>query len=76
MNSTTKKSNKYTNNKITNAHNANKKITSNNDANKEIINANNSNEKSTNGNSANNNSTNTIKKSSITIRLKRPHVIY
>ena len=32
--------------------------------------------RSTNGNSANNNSTNTIKKSSITIRLKRPHVIY
>ena len=55
-----------------------KNITSNNDANKEIINANNANEKSTNGNSANNNSTNTIKKSSITItiRLKRPHVIY
>ena len=32
--------------------------------------------RSTNGNSANNNSTNTIKKNSITIRLKRPHVIY
>ena len=34
------------------------------------------NEKSSNGNSANNNSINTIKKSSIAIRLKRPHVIY
>ena len=32
--------------------------------------------KSANGNSANNNSINTIKKSSITIRLKRPYVIY
>ena len=50
-----------------------KKITN---ANEKIINANNANEKSTNGNNANNNSTNTIKKSSITIRLKRPHVIY
>ena len=39
-------------------------------------NTNNANEKSTNGNSANNNCTSTIKKSSITIRLKRPHVIY
>ena len=86
MNSTTKKSNKYTNKKITNANNANnkitnankanEKITNANNANKKIINANNANEKSTNGNNANNNSTNTIKKSSITIRLKRPHVIY
>ena len=106
MNSTTKKSNKYTNKKITNANNANnkiinannadekntnaknidkkitnanntnEKITNANNANKKIINTNNANEKSTNGNSANNNSTNTIKKSSITIRLKRPHVIY
>ena len=41
-----------------------------------MINANNANEKNTNGNSANNNSTNTIIKSLITIRLKRPHVIY
>ena len=32
--------------------------------------------KGTNGNSANNNGTNTIKKSLITIRLKRPYVIY
>ena len=101
MSSTTKKSNKYTNKKITIANNANKKITNANNtnayninkkitntnntnekitnannANKKIINTNNANEKSTNGNSANNNSTNTIKKSSITIRLKRPHVIY
>ena len=86
MDSTTKKSNKHTNKKITNANNtnnkitnankANEKITNANNANKKIINANNANEKSTNGNNANNNSTNTIKKSSITIRLKRPHVIY
>ena len=103
MNQTTKKSNKYTNKKITNANNANNKITNANEKNtnanntnkkitaanstnekitnansinKKIINVNNANEKSTNGNNANNNSTNTIKKSSITIRLKRPHVIY
>ena len=101
MSSTAKKSNKYTNKKITiannannkitnanntnanninkkitNTNNTNEKITNTNNANKKIINTNNANEKSTNGNSANNNSTNTIKKSSITIRLKRPHVIY
>ena len=88
MNSTTKKPNKSTNankkitnandanEKLTNANNTNKKITSNNNANEKVINANNANEKSTNGNNANNNSTNTIKKSSIKIRLKRPHVIY
>ena len=91
VNSTTKKTNKHTNanstnKKITNANttnknitndnNANEKITSANNANKKIIDANNANEKSTDGNSANNSSTNTIKKSSITIRLKRPHVIY
>ena len=40
MNSTTKKSNKYTNKKITNANNANNKITNANSANKEITNAN------------------------------------
>ena len=96
MNSTTKKSNKYANIKITNANNANNKITNANEkntnanntnkkityannannANKEISDANNANEKRINGNSANNNSANNIKKSSITIRLKRPHVIY
>ena len=71
------------NDKITSANSANEKITNANDkitnansANKKITNANNANEKSTDGNNANNNSTNTIKKSSITIRLKRPHVIY
>ena len=64
------------NKKITNANNTNEKITNANNANKKIINTNNANEKSTNGNSANNNSTNAIKKSPITIRLKRPHVIY
>ena len=64
------------NKKITNTNNTNEKITNANNANKKIINANNANEKSTNGNNANNNSTNTIKKSSITIRLKRPHIIY
>ena len=52
------------------------KITNANSINKKIIDANNANEKSTNGNNANNNSTNTIKKSSITIRLKIPYVIY
>ena len=46
MNSTIKKSNKYTNNKITNANNANKKIDNAN-------NANNVNEKITNANNAN-----------------------
>ena len=51
-------------------------MTSANNVNEEIINANNANEKSANGNNANNSSTNTIKKSSITIRLKRPYVIY
>ena len=71
MNSTTKKSNKHTN-----ANSANKNITNANSTNKKITNVNNANEKSTDGNNANNNSTNTIKKSSITIRLKRPHVIY
>ena len=81
MNSITKKSNKHTNANITNkkitaANSTNEKITNANSINKKIINVNNANEKSTNGNSANNNSTNTIKKSSITIRLKRPHVIY
>ena len=43
---------------------------------KKITNVNNANEKSTDGNNANNNSTSTIKKSSITIRLKRPYLIY
>ena len=91
MSSTTKKSNKHTNansankkitnanatnKKMSNANNANEKITNANSINKKIINVNNANEKSTNGNCANNSSTNTIKKSSITIRLKRPHVIY
>ena len=81
MNSITKKSNKHTNanntnKKITAANSTNEKITNANSINKNIINVNNANEKSTNGNNANNNSTNTIKKSSITIRLKRPHAIY
>ena len=71
MNSTTKKSNKHTN-----ANSANKKITNANSTNKKITNVNNANEKSTDGNNANNNSTSTIKKSSITIRLKRPYVMY
>ena len=53
-----------------------KKIINANKVTEEIINSNNANEKITNGNNANNNSTNTIKKSSITIRLRRPHVIY
>ena len=56
MNSTIKKSNKYTNNKITNANKANEKITNANNANKKIDNANNANnvnEKITNANNAN-----------------------
>ena len=62
------------NEKITSANNVNEKITS---ANVEITNANNANKKSTDGNNAITNSTNTIrKKISITIKLKRPYVIY
>ena len=37
MNSTTKKSNKYTNKKVTNANNANNKITNANNANKKKL---------------------------------------
>ena len=66
-----------TNEKITNANNANEKITNANNVNEKITNANNANEKITDGNSANDNSTCIIKKkSSITIKLKRLHVIY
>ena len=49
--STTKKSNKYTNKKITNANNANNKITN---ANERNTNANNANKKITYANNANN----------------------
>ena len=59
---------------MTSANSANEKITS---ANVKITNANNANKKSTDDNNAITNSTITIrKKSSITIKLKRPHVIY
>ena len=65
------------NDKITSTNNAYDKISSTNSANEKIVNANNANEKITNGNNTNNNSTCIIrKKSSITITLKRPHVIY
>ena len=68
------------NDKITSTNNANDKITSTNSANEKIVYANNANEKITNGNNANNNSTCIIRKESsittITITLKRPHVIY
>ena len=68
------------NDKTTSTNNANDKITSNNSANEKIVYANNANEKITNGNNANNNSTCIIRKESsittITITLKRPHVIY
>ena len=65
------------NDKTTSTNNANDKITSTNSANEKIVYANNANEKITNGNNTNNNSTCIIrKKSSITITLKRPHVIY
>ena len=61
---------------ITSANEKDKKI-ANNNANEKIINANSVNEKSTDGNNANVNSTCIIrKKSPITIKLKRPHVIY
>ena len=54
-----------------------KKVTNANRANEKINNANSANEKSIDGNNANNNSTCIItKKSSITIKLRRPHVIY
>ena len=63
--------------KVTTANRANEKINNANSANEKITNANNANEKSIDGNNANNNSTCIItKKSSITIKLRRPHVIY
>ena len=82
-NKANKNSNK-TNKKITSANGVNKKITIANSANEKIISANveitianNANKRSTDGNNAITNSTNTIRKnSSITIKLKRPHVIY
>ena len=64
------------NDKITSANSANDKITNANNANEKITHANNSNEKSTNGNNANNSTRIIKKKSSITIKLKRPHEIY
>ena len=68
------------NDKTTSTNNANDKIISTNSANEKIVYANNDNEKITNGNNANNNSTCIIRKESsittITITLKRPHVIY
>ena len=68
------------NDKTTSTNNANDKITSTNSANEKIVYANNANEKITNGNNADNNSTCIIRKESsittITITLKRPHVIY
>ena len=65
------------NEKVTSANSANEKITSANDANGKSNNGKNANEKSTNGNNANANSTNTMrKKSLITIKLKKPLVIY
>ena len=64
------------NKKVTSTNTANDKITSTNSANNKKTNANNVNDKITNGNNANNNSTSIIKKSSITIKIKRPYVIY
>ena len=68
------------NDKTTSTNNANDKITSTNSANEKIVYANNANEKITNGNNANNNSTCIIRTESsittITITLKRLHVIY
>ena len=64
------------NDKITSTNSANNKITNANNVNDKITNANNANKNITNGNNANNNSTSIIKKSSITIKLKRPYVIY
>ena len=70
-------SNNNANEKITNANSANEKISNANNANEKITNANSANEKSTDGNNSNVNSTCIIrKKSSITIKLQRPHVIY
>ena len=68
------------NDKTTSTNNANDKIISTNSANEKIVYANNANEKITNGNNANNNSTCIIRTESsittITITLKRLHVIY